>query len=99
VASALRPAVLDIIDLATHHKSLELQIEEIQVYAGSPCNGTTIAASGLCGKPGTILVPIKRASGEMVFNPADGEVINARDSLVALAEAERLKEIERMMGS
>ena len=56
-------------------------------------------ASGLCEKPGTILVAIKRASGEMVFAPADNEMINPGDSLVALAEAERLKEIERMMGS
>lgn len=97
--AALRPAVLEIIDLATHHKSLELQIEEIPVHPGSQCSGTTIGVSGLGKKPGTILVAIKRASGEMIFAPADNEIINAGDSLVALAEAERLKEIARMMGS
>jgi len=97
--AALRPAVLDIIDLATHHKSLELQIEEIHIPASSNWHGTTIAASGLRDQPGTIVVAIKRASGEMVFNPSNEEIINAGDSLVALAEAERLKEIERIMGS
>ena len=97
--AALRPAVLDIIDLATHHKSLELQIEEIHVLPWSSCNGATIAASGLSERPGTIVVAIKRASGEMVFNPSNDEVIHAGDSLVALAEAERLREIEKMMGS
>jgi len=96
--AALRPAVLDIIDLATHHKSLELQIEEIPVHPRSRCSGATIGASSLCEKPGTILVAIKRASGEMVFAPTNDELINAGDSLVALAEAERLKEIEKMMG-
>ncbi len=29
--AALRPAVVDVIDLATHHQSLELQLEEIGV--------------------------------------------------------------------
>ena len=34
--AALRPAVVDIVDLATHHQSLELQLEEINVPAHSP---------------------------------------------------------------
>src|SRR4029450_7201570 len=43
--AALRPAVVDIIDLATHHQSLELQLEEIGVPAHSPCNGATLQDS------------------------------------------------------
>jgi voltage-gated potassium channel len=93
--AALRPAVVDIIDLATHHQSLELQLEEIPVPVSSPCNGVALRDSGLWEQPGVMVVAIKRASGKMLFNPAPGEKIEAGDSLIALAEAPQLKEIER----
>ncbi len=93
--AALRPAVVDIIDLATHHQSLELHLEEIAVPVSSRYNGATLSDSGLCGQPGVIVVAIKRASGKMFFNPAPGEKIEAGDSLIALAETPQLREIER----
>ena len=93
--AALRPAVVDIIDLATHYQSLELQLEEISVPVTSPCNGVTLRDSGLWEQPGAIVVAIKRASGKMFFHPSPDERIEAGDSLVALAEAPHLKEIEQ----
>ena len=41
--AALRPAVVDIIDLATHHQSLELQLEEVNIPASSRLFGEIIA--------------------------------------------------------
>ncbi|MDD5558053.1 potassium channel protein [Candidatus Methylomirabilis sp.] len=93
--AALRPAVVDIIELATHYQSLELQLEEIVVPAGSPCEGVTLRDSGLCQEPGAIVVAIKRASGGMIFNPSTDEKIEAGDHLVALGEAIRLRGLER----
>lgn len=92
--AALRPAVVDIIDLATHHQSLDLQLEEINVPPHSPCLGTTLKDSGLYGHPETILVAIRRSSGKMVFNPPSEEKVEAGDSLVVLAEGQQLKRIE-----
>ena len=43
----LRPAVLDVIDLATHYRSIELKIEELTVAAGGFAAGSTIRQSGL----------------------------------------------------
>ena len=95
--AALRPAVVDIIDLATHHQSLEVQMEEVSVSVSSPCRGGTLRASGLTEQPGIIVVAIKRASGEMLFNPPPEERLEAGDSIIALAEAPQLKEIERRL--
>src|SRR5712692_4542811 len=95
--AALRPAVVDIIDLATHSQSLELQLEEIGVPAHSPCNGMSLRDSGLWEQPGVIVVAIKRASGKMLFHPAPGERIESGDSLIALAEAPQLKKIEQQV--
>jgi voltage-gated potassium channel len=96
--AALRPAVVDIIELATHYQSLELQLEEIVVPMGSPCEGVTLRDSGLRQEPGVIVVAIKRALGGMVFNPSADEKIEAGDSLVALGEVARLKGLERRVG-
>lgn len=96
--AALRPAVVDIIELATHYQSLELQLEEIGVPPQSPCEGVTLRDSGLCEQLGVIVVAIKRASGKMIFNPSADERIEAGDRLVALGEAMRLKELEQRVG-
>lgn len=93
--AALRPAVVDIIDLATHHQSLELQLEEITVPTDSPLQGKALKDTGLYEQPGVIIVAIKRASGKMFFNPLPRERIEAGDHLIALAEAPQLKEIEQ----
>jgi voltage-gated potassium channel len=95
--AALRPAVVDIIDLATHHQSLELQLEEVAVSPSSPYKGSTLHSSGLTGQPGIIVVAIKRVSGEMLFNPGAEETLKEGDSVITLAEAAQLKEIERRL--
>lgn len=93
--AALRPAVVDIIDLATHHQSLELQLEEVSLPPSSPCLGKSLGESGLYGQPGTIIVAIRRSSGKMLFNPSAEDRFEPGDRIIALAEAAQLKEIER----
>lgn len=93
--AALRPAVVDIIDLATHSQGLDLQMEEIGIPAASPCKGLPLRDTGVYGQPGVIIVAIKQASGKMLFNPAPSEKVEVGDSLIALAEAPQLKDLER----
>ena len=93
--AALRPTVVDIIELATHHQSLELQLEEISIPVASASQGKTLRDAELYEQPGIIVVAIRRASGKTLFNPAPGERIEAGDSVIVLAEASQLKEIER----
>jgi voltage-gated potassium channel len=96
--AALRPAVVDIIELVTHYRSLELQLEEVVVPAKSRCEGVSLRDSGLRKQLGVIVVAIKRASGGMIFNPSADERIEAGDRLIALGEPMRLKELERKVG-
>jgi voltage-gated potassium channel len=92
--AALRPAVVDVIDLATHSQNLEIQLEEIGVPPRSPCAGVVLRDSGLRERFGVIVVAIKRAVGTMIFNPAPEERIEAGDRLVVLTETTRVKEVE-----
>jgi voltage-gated potassium channel len=92
--AALRPAVVDVIDLATHSQSLEIRLEELGVPSQSPCAGAVLRDSGLRERFGVIVVAIKRTADTMIFNPAPEERIEAGDRLVVLAEAARFKEVE-----
>ncbi len=93
----LRPAVLDVIDLATHSRSLELQIEEVEVAAGSFCDGVTLQASGLRDQLGLIVIAIRVGGGETEFNPTAGRTIAAGDRLVLMGQTTDLREIERRL--
>ena len=93
----LRPAVLDVIDLATHSHNLELQIEEVQVTAGSACDGVSLEAGGLHDALGLIVIAIKKLDGTTLFNPAAETITSAGDRLVLMGPATNLREIERRL--
>jgi len=95
--SLLRPAVLDVIDLATHYRSMELQIEELAVSAGGFAEGATLEASGIRETLGLIVIAIKKPSGEMLFNPSATDRIEAGDRLVLMGPSSSLRELERRL--
>lgn len=93
----LRPAVLDVIDLATHYRNLELQIEEVAVGAQTFCADRTVQESGLREQLGLIVIAIKKPNDTMQFNPTADTRIEAGDRLVLMGPAENLREIERRL--
>ena len=90
----LRPAVLDFVDLATHPRSLELQLEEIPV--GRP-GVAPLAESGVRDHVDVMVLAIRTAGGETRFNPAPGEPLAQGDRLLAVGEARSLKALEQKL--
>ncbi len=93
--SLLRPAVLDVIDLATHYSSIELQIEEVPVSEDGYAAGRTIAECGMREKLGVIIIAIKKPDGGTVFNPTAETRIDPGDRLVLMGQAANLRDLER----
>lgn len=93
----LRPTVIDVIDLATHHRSLELKLEELTVEDGTMVAGRTLAQSAVGKDLGVIVVAIKRASDEMLYNPAGDVRIEVGDQLVVMGQPANLQELERRL--
>jgi voltage-gated potassium channel len=91
----LRPTVLDVIDLATHSHGLELQIEEVEVSAGSFCDGVTLQASGLRETTGLIVIAVRKPDSETMFNPSADTSIAAGDRLVLMGQTGALRDVER----
>jgi voltage-gated potassium channel len=90
----LRPSVLDFVDLATHHRSLELQIDEIPVgRAGSCALGDSVLREHL----DVMVIAIRKADGDLRFNPAPTELLAQGDRVLVAGEAQRLKALERLL--
>ena len=95
----LKPAVVDFIEFATRKGNIELQMEEIKVKEDSHIMGLSLDECGMRKELGIIIVAIKRASGEMEFNPTSASIIKQGDTLIAMGEVNQLKKFEQLVSS
>ena len=63
---------------------------------GSKFCEMTLENTGIGRDLGIIIVAIKRPDGTMEFNPNSTSTIYAGDTLVALGETSKLKELEKL---
>ena len=82
--TAMRPAVVDFVELATSSDNLELAMEEITIAASSALADQSILDANLRQRFGVIVVGIQRAGRRMEFNPEPDTAIRAGDKLVVL---------------
>jgi voltage-gated potassium channel len=92
----LRPAVADFIELATMTEKLELEIEQIEITASSPFIGRMLRDTGIRSDLDVMVIAIKRADGDMIFNPAADTTIKERDAFVAIGSHDSLMTLETM---
>lgn len=96
--TALRPAVVDFVKLATQAGNLELAMEQIRVMQGSGLADRTLVEANLRQRFGVIVVGIQRAGGRMEFNPSPDAVMKDSDQLVVLGRPSSLRELETAAG-
>src|SRR5262249_2260525 len=92
--TALRPAVVDFVELATSTTNLELALEQIPIAATSSLAARTIVDSNLRQRYGVIVVGIQREDRKMEFNPEPDARIRAGDQLVVLGRPDSLRKLE-----
>jgi voltage-gated potassium channel len=92
--TAIRPAVVDFMTLATSSDNLELAMEEIQVDPGSSLVDRSLLDANLRQRFGVIVVAIQRGSGRMDFNPEPDTTIRSGDKLVVLGRPHSLRRLE-----
>jgi voltage-gated potassium channel len=96
--AALRPTVVDFIDLATRTEHVALQIEETRVGPGSRLAGPTLKECRVREDYGVIIVAIKKSTGKMLFNPASATVLEQGDTLVAIGDRAHLDQLQKVAG-
>jgi voltage-gated potassium channel len=92
--TALRPAVVDFIALATSSDSVELALEEIAVAPASALANRSLVDANLRQRFSVIVIGIQRQDGRMEFNPEPETAIRSGDRLVVLGRPESLKRLE-----
>jgi voltage-gated potassium channel len=97
--TALRPAVVDFITLATSSEHLDLSMEQVHVAKESALVGRRIVDAGIRQRFGVIIVAIKRADGSMEFNPPPEAVIQAGDEMVVLGRPNNVKALEEVVAA
>jgi voltage-gated potassium channel len=94
--AVIRPAVVDFIELATRSDYVEMQIEEIELKAGSPLAGQTLGDRRVHQELGVTVIAVKRPGGEMVSNPSASTVLEADSTLIVLGHRDQLDRLEKM---
>lgn len=94
----LRPNVTTFIELAMKEE-VDLSMEEIPVAPTSSLVGVALKDSGIRQQLNIIVVSIKRAGAEMIFNPSPGTQIHAGDTLIALGMRQNLDALEKLAGA
>ena len=92
--TALRPAVVDFVELATSSDNLDLMMEEITVTSKWTLANQSILQANLRQRYGVIVVGIQRQEGRMEFNPEPDTAIRVGDKLVVLGRPHSLKRLE-----
>jgi voltage-gated potassium channel len=92
--TALRPAVVDFMELATSSDNLELAMEQVTIAAGSPLANRSIVEAGLRQRYGVIVVGIQREDSRMDFNPEPDTAIRPGDKLVVLGRPDSLRQLD-----
>jgi voltage-gated potassium channel len=92
-----RPTVVDFLDIATMGNHLGLIMEEAEVAQESSFIGKNLIESRLRQEFGVIIVAIKKASDQMVFNPAPSEKLEAGDVIVVIGQKGDLKRMREVL--
>lgn len=90
---ALRPAVVDFMDVIMDGKHGELQIEEVNVERGSKLIGERIGSYLSRKKTGAIVLAINKYNGVSKINPSGDELIERGDQLIVMGTKLQLEGI------
>src|SRR5471030_908227 len=92
--TAIRPAVVDFMELATNADNVELAMEEITIAPRSALANQSILNANLRQRYGVIVIGIQREDRRMEFNPEPDTAIRPGDKLVVLGRPDSLRRLE-----
>lgn len=91
----LRPSVSSFLDIALSRKSEAIQIEELFVPKSSQYTNIALKDSGIRQDFNLIIISIKKASGEMLFNPHFETLIEPRDTVIVMGKSVDLRKFSK----
>lgn len=96
---ALRPAVVDFLDVINDGRHAELQIEEMNIERGSDLVGQKIVDVFSREKSGITVLAVNKVNGGTKINPSGDETIERDDQLILMGTREQLENITKIISS
>jgi len=93
----LRPTVTDFLELTLADTTRDIQMEEMPVHPSSKLINVALQDSGIRKELDLIIVAVKKATGDMFFNPSSQTKLDARDTVIAIGAKENLERLERLL--
>lgn len=94
----LRPTVTDFLELTLMEKTTrDIQMEEMPVHPSSKLINVALQDSGIRKELDLIIVAVKKAPGDMRFNPSSQTRLEAGDTVIAIGEKENLERLEILL--
>lgn len=95
----LKPTVVDFVELATGEKQSDffIQMEGFKIKPDSTLIGSTLRDSPIRKDIGLIVVAIKDAQGQMLFNPPADYILEREDVLVCIGEPPALEAMKKLV--
>src|SRR5215469_7759484 len=92
--SLLRPHVVQFLDFTTKDIGMDITIEQVRVSEHSVMASKSIQDMQVGRNLGVIVMAVRRADGQMIFNPKADCVIHGGDFLIAMGQQENLRQLE-----
>lgn len=93
---ALRPNVVEFLEVVMHDEELELLLEELTIAIGSALDGVTMGAADIRGKSGAMIVAIRQRTGKLIVAPLADTVFSAGDIIVVLGTRDQLSKLNEL---
>lgn len=88
--SVVRPAVTSFLEMTVAGEGMELSMEELIISDRSEFCGKNLIESKIRQRFNVIIISLKRADGQTLFNPDAKTVLAAGDTLIAVGDRENL---------
>jgi voltage-gated potassium channel len=95
--SLVRPHVVQFLDAATSSVGLDVCLEQMRVSENSEMAGKSLKQMQLRRDLGVIVLAIRKAGGEMIFNPPAEAVFASGDYLVVMGEHGNVRKLEPLL--
>jgi len=94
---ALRPKVVEFLDVVTRDESMKFWIEDLTVMPNSLADDHTIGGLNVRGKTGAIILTLRRQDGPTVITPTPDTRLRGGDMLMAFGTREQLSTFNALL--
>jgi len=93
----LHPTTTDFLELLRNEKMKDFQLEEVTVGSSSDLVGDSLENLGIRQNFELNIVAIKKADGNILFNPSSKDILEAGDTLIAIGADNNIAKLERLL--